>query len=74
MLTNIGNEKEITILELAQTIKKITNSSSKIIHLDALEEGDMTRRKPDVEKMKTLLKRDCTKLEEGLGYLAPLFS
>ena len=73
-IVNIGNEKEISILELAQIIKKITNSSSKIIHLDALEEGDMTRRKPDVEKMKTLLKRDFTKLEEGLGYLVPLFS
>ena len=73
-VVNIGNENEITILELAEIIKRLTNSSSEIVHLDALEEGDMTRRRPDVEKMKTLLNRDFTKLEEGLSRLIPLFS
>ena len=67
-IVNIGNEKEITILELAQTIKKITNSSSKIIHLDSLEEGDMTRRKPYVETMKTLLKFCKISLEESFHF------
>lgn len=63
---NIGGEIEVPIIELAQTIIKLTGSKSKIIQLPALEEGDMTRRKPDTTKMKTLLNRPMKPLEEGL--------
>jgi len=49
---NVGSDKEMTILDLAQKIITITNSKSPIIHLPALEEGDMTRRCPDTSKMK----------------------
>lgn len=65
-VVNIGGNIEITILELAQTIINVTNSSSKIIHVPALEEGDMTRRNPDITKMKQLLSRDLITLETGL--------
>jgi UDP-glucose 4-epimerase len=65
-VVNIGNDQEITVLELAQVIKKITNSSSEIIHLPALAEGDMTRRQPDIEKMQCLLNRQFVSLEDGL--------
>jgi nucleoside-diphosphate-sugar epimerase len=65
-VVNIGGETEITVLELAQTIIQLTGSSSKIVHLPALQEGDMTRRRPDISKMKTLLNRDLLPLEEGL--------
>jgi UDP-glucose 4-epimerase len=65
-IINIGGEKEITILELAQTIIKLSGSNSKISNLPALEEGDMTRRKPDITKMKQLLNREMISLEEGL--------
>jgi UDP-glucuronate decarboxylase len=65
-VVNIGGENEITILELAQTIIRVTGSSSKIIHLPALKEGDMTRRKPDISKMKQLLNKPLMGLEEGL--------
>jgi UDP-glucuronate decarboxylase len=65
-VVNIGGNIEITILELAQTIIKITNSKSKIIHLPALEEGDMSRRNPDIAKMQQLLNRNLIPLEEGL--------
>jgi len=65
-VVNIGNDQEISVLELARTIKKLTGSRSKIIHLDPLAEGDMTRRQPDIEKMKRLLNRPFTSLEEGL--------
>ena len=41
-------------------------NKSKIIYLPALEEGDMTRRQPDVSKMKMLLNRPTKALEEGL--------
>lgn len=65
-VVNIGGDKEVSILELAQTIIKVTSSKSKIVHLPALEEGDMTRRRPDVTKMKQLLKKEPVSLEEGL--------
>ena len=54
------------MLDLAKTIIKITNSGSKIIHLPSLKEGDMTRRKPDVTKMRQLLQKEFTTLDEGL--------
>jgi len=66
---NIGSDKEMTILELAQRIIAHTGSKSKIIHLPALKEGDMARRCPDNSKMRTLLNRDLVPLEEGLEHL-----
>lgn len=68
-VANIGGDIETTILELAQTIIRLTNSKSKIIYLPSLEEGDMTRRRPDTTKMKQLLHRDPILLEEGLKRL-----
>ncbi len=65
-VVNIGNDNEITVLELAKTIIRLSNSKSKIVHLPALEEGDMTRRNPDIGKMKKLLGRELKSLEEGL--------
>lgn len=65
-VVNIGSDKETTILELAQIVIRLTNSSSKIIHLPALAEGDMTRRKPDISKMRQLLRHDLLSLEEGI--------
>lgn len=64
---NIGNDIETSILDLAKLIIKLTGSSSKIVHLPPLEEGDMTRRKPDITKMKQLLGNNkIYTLEEGL--------
>ena len=63
---NIGNDKETSILDLAKTIIKLTGSSSKIIHLPPLPEGDMTRRKPDITKMKKLISSPILSLEDGL--------
>ena len=64
---NIGNDVETSILDLAKLIIKLTGSSSKIVHLPPLEEGDMTRRKPDITKMKQLLGNNkIYTLEEGL--------
>ena len=66
---NVGSDKEMTILELAQIIIRVTNSKSEIIHLPALEEGDMTRRCPDTTKMKSILGRELVTLEEGIKKL-----
>lgn len=71
-VVNVGNDKAITVLELAQTIIQLTSSSSKIVHLPPLPEGDMTRRQPDIQNMKQLLKRDFTSLEDGLNKIIAL--
>jgi UDP-glucose 4-epimerase len=63
---NIGGNEEIPVLQLANTISQITGSSSSIVHLPPLVEGDMTRRLPDVSKMNELLNRPRISLEEGL--------
>jgi len=65
-VVNIGGEDEVTIVELARKIIDLTNSKSKITHLAALPEGDMTRRQPDISKMKKLLNRDMLPFELGL--------
>lgn len=65
-IVNIGGNKEITIIDLAKMIVRITGSKSKMIHAPALKEGDMTRRMPDTKKMKQLLNRELLPMEEGL--------
>ena len=44
---NIGNPDEHTILEFAQLVKKMTNSSSDIVHKEAATD-DPRKRKPDI--------------------------
>jgi UDP-glucuronate decarboxylase len=65
-VVNIGGSIETSILDLAQLIIRLTQSRSKIVHLPPLEEGDMTRRRPDTTKMVQLLHRRLVTLEEGL--------
>lgn len=65
-VVNVGSDFEVTILELAKMIIKITGSKSEIVHLPPLKEGDMTRRKPDITKMKKLLGRPMITIEEGI--------
>lgn len=64
---NIGNDNEMTVLGLAKKIIQLSGSSSKIVHLPPLEEGDMSRRNPDISKMKKLLGRELTDIETGLS-------
>jgi nucleoside-diphosphate-sugar epimerase len=64
---NIGSDVVITIKELAETIIELTGSSSKIVYLAPLKDGDMTRRQPDNEKMRELLGRDLLPYKEGIG-------
>ena len=54
---NIGNGKEITILELAKLVREVVGSSSDIVTIpydQAYEEGfeDMPRRVPDISKIR----------------------
>ncbi len=69
---NIGNDKLITIKDLADLIIKLTGSKSKIVNLPPLKEGDMSRRQPDISKMREVLKRDLLPLEDGLQKLIDL--
>ncbi len=66
-IINIGSDKEVSMNELAKIIIKKTKSKSKIIHIKPLKEGDMRRRKPDITKMKNIIKRDLVKLSIGLS-------
>lgn len=63
---NIGNDQVITIRQLALTIIELCDSRSKIIHLPALKDGDMTKRQPDISKMKELLGRELIPYKEGI--------
>lgn len=51
---NIGNPHEMTILDLAKTILKLTNSKSEIVIMP-LPEDDPKVRQPDISKAKALL-------------------
>jgi len=63
---NIGNPYEITLLELAQRIKKIARSKSKIV-FKPLPIDDPKMRRPDIKIAKTQLKWEPKiGLDEGL--------
>jgi len=65
-VVNIGNPNEITILELAEIVKKITGSESPI-EFYPLPPDDPKRRCPDISKAKKLLNWEPkVELEEGL--------
>jgi len=65
-IINIGSDKEIQILELAKTIKRILKSPSPLIHLP-LPADDPRRRCPDTSKARRLLGWSAqTSLEDGL--------
>jgi len=66
---NVGNDKEISIKDLATLIINISNSKSIIYHQEALKEGDMSRRLPDINKMRQLLNRPLVKVEDGIRIL-----
>ncbi len=63
---NLGTEKEYTILELANLIRDLTNSKSKII-FKSLPIDDPVRRSPDISKAKKILNWEPkTSLKEAL--------
>jgi UDP-glucuronate decarboxylase len=63
---NLGNPKEFTIVELANLIIKLTNSTSNII-FKTLPQDDPKQRRPDISLAKKLLKwTPSIELEEGL--------
>lgn len=68
---NIGSTEEVSILALAERIKKLTDSPSEIVFTpydEAYEEGfeDMPRRVPDVTKVKDLVGFNPTLTLDGI--------
>jgi UDP-glucuronate decarboxylase len=66
-VVNIGDDNEMTILELAKLIRELTNSSSEIV-FEELPKDDPPRRRPNITKAKTLLDWK-PKIELGEGLL-----
>jgi len=65
-VVNLGNPRETTINELAELIKRITNSRSRIVHLPPVPD-DPRRRCPDISRATELLGwRPRVSLEDGL--------
>jgi dTDP-glucose 4,6-dehydratase len=63
---NLGNPSEFTILELAETVLRVTGSSSEIVY-EALPEDDPQQRQPDITRASQVLGwKPEIELEEGL--------
>jgi dTDP-glucose 4,6-dehydratase len=63
---NLGNPDEKTLLELAETIIRITGSSSEIVY-EALPVDDPQQRQPDITRARQLLGWEPqVSLEDGL--------
>jgi UDP-glucuronate decarboxylase len=71
---NLGNPVEFTMLELAQTVIRLTHSKSKLIHMP-LPTDDPLQRKPDITLAKNKLDwTPLVNLEEGLKKTIHYFS
>ncbi|MDQ7835519.1 MAG: SDR family oxidoreductase [Humidesulfovibrio sp.] len=63
---NLGNPGEFTILELAETVIRMTKSKSRIVH-NPLPQDDPTQRQPDITLARQVIGWEPkTKLEDGL--------
>jgi dTDP-glucose 4,6-dehydratase len=68
---NLGNPGEFTILELAETVLRVTESKSEIV-FEALPVDDPQIRQPDITRAKQLLGWEPEiDLEEGLRRMLP---
>jgi dTDP-glucose 4,6-dehydratase len=70
---NIGNPREFTLNELAETVLRLTGSKSEIVY-EALPVDDPQVRQPDITRAKQLLEWEPEiQLEEGLKRMLPSF-
>lgn len=71
---NLGNPTETTILELANTVIKVTNSNSRITALP-LPADDPVQRRPDISMAREILEWEPrTRLIEGIRKTAAYFN
>ena len=70
---NLGNPREFTLNELAETVLRITSAKSEIVH-EALPIDDPQVRQPDITRAKQLLNWEPEiQLEDGLRRMLPSF-
>ncbi|HOX29056.1 MAG TPA: SDR family oxidoreductase [bacterium] len=70
---NIGNPTEMTVMQFAETILRITGAKCKIIH-EELPENDPKTRRPDITLAKNILGWEPkVPLEEGIKRTIPYF-
>jgi dTDP-glucose 4,6-dehydratase len=70
---NIGNPREFTLNELADTVLRLTGSKSAVVH-EALPVDDPQVRQPDITRAKQILDWEPKiELEEGLKRMLPSF-
>ena len=70
---NLGNPSEVTVRELAETIIRLTNSTSRI-EFRPLPSDDPERRRPDISLARQRLGwQPTTKLEDGLRKVIDYF-
>ena len=62
---NVGNPHEVTVLELAEAVIRLTGSTSSIVH-EALPQDDPQRRRPDITRLSHLGWAPRVGFEEGL--------
>jgi len=71
---NLGNPNEVTMLQLARRILKLTGSRSELIH-KSMPVDDPTRRRPDITLAKTILDWEPrTALDAGLRRTVQFFA
>jgi dTDP-glucose 4,6-dehydratase len=72
---NIGNQHEMTILEFAETINRLTGNQAGITFVkDARSVRDPQQRRPDISRARQILNWEPkVSLEDGLGKTIPYF-
>ncbi len=71
---NLGNPHELTMIELVERVVRLTNSRSQVVHLP-LPTDDPRRRKPDIDRARSLLQwQPRVDLEQGLVSTIPYFA
>lgn len=71
---NIGNPKEMTILEFAKVVNEMTSNAGGITYKDERIKGDPQTRQPDISRAKSVLNWEPRiDLREGLKYTISYF-
>jgi dTDP-glucose 4,6-dehydratase len=68
---NLGNPSELSLVELAQTVIRVTSSKSEIVY-EALPVDDPQVRRPDITRARQILDWEPEiEIEEGLRRMLP---
>jgi nucleoside-diphosphate-sugar epimerase len=74
LVLNLGNPAERSVYEFAKLIRRITGSSSPIVHCEPAVGDDPQRRRPDITRAKSMLGWEPTvDLQDGLAATVDYF-